>query len=63
MQVEFVKELEDKVIYLQSSGNKYTVIECERIEEGDINPIPVRQKSFPNLKKAIEVMDKWSGTS
>jgi len=63
MKIEFVKELEDKVIYLQSSGNKYTVIECERIDDGDINPIPVRQKSCPNLKKALEVMNKWSGTS
>ena len=59
MQVEFVKELEDKVIYLQSSGKKYTVIECERFKDGDVNPIPVRMMTCLNLKNALKVMEAW----
>lgn len=63
IQTEFVKELPNKVIYVNSFESKYTVIECERLSDGAINPIPVRKTSRTNLNDALEVAEEWAGQS
>ena len=63
MQVEYVKELDSRVIYVQSIGDGYTVVECERMAGGNVNPIPVRMMVCKKLQKALEVAEKWAGIS
>jgi len=59
MKVELERHLDDRVIYVQSDGTGFTVVECEKLENGTVNPIPLRMKTCRNLNKALETADEW----
>ena len=63
MRIDFERHLDDRVIYVQTLDGRYTVVECERMTDSEINPIPVRMKICRNLEKALEVAEKWAGIS
>lgn len=62
LQVDYKKELEDRVIYLQTTRGGFTVILCEKMENGAVNAIPVRMEVFRDFKKALEVAEEWSSS-
>lgn len=61
--IDFAKELDDRAIYIQSFDNKIFVIECKRMEDGNLNSITSRIKICRNISKALEVVEEWAGTS
>lgn len=62
LQVDYKKELESRVIYVQTTRGGFTVIECEKMENGAVNAIPLRMKVFRDFKKALEVAEAWAGS-
>lgn len=60
MWVRFEKVLEDRVILLQNMLDGYTIIECEKMEDGEVNPIPLRMYCSKNFNEILLQLEEWS---
>lgn len=59
LHVDYLKELEDRVIMIRTTQGGYTVFLLEKMANGKPNAIPVRMKTEQNFKKALEVAEAW----
>lgn len=61
--VDYLKELDDRVIMIQTTRGGYTVFLLEKMTNGKPNAIPLRMKTEKSFKKALEVAESWEELS